>query len=179
MDTREKTISKNTAYRGRILNLRIDKVEIPGGKKTIREVVEHSPAVAILPVADDGSVLLIRQYRYAIGEDILEIPAGLVEPGEDFDRCAERELQEEIGYFPGTLKEIGRMYNSPGFCTEMLVLYLASNLKPSKLQADVDEFIHLNPVPPGEIASILGDGRIRDGKTFAALSWYLAFRGEI
>ncbi len=81
MDTREKTISKNTAYRGRILNLRIDKVEIPGGKKTIREVVEHSPAVAILPVADDGSVLLIRQYRYAIDEDILEIPAGLVEPG--------------------------------------------------------------------------------------------------
>lgn len=178
MDTREKTISKTLAYRGSILNLRIDKVEIPGGRKTIREVVEHSPAVAILPVESDGTVYLIRQYRYAIGDEILEIPAGLVEPGEDFERCAERELQEEIGYFPGTLREIGRMYNSPGFCTEMLILYLATNLRPSKLQADDDEFIHLQPVPPGEIRKLLEEGKIVDGKTFAALTWYLAFQQE-
>ena len=79
MDTREKTISKTLAYRGSILNLRIDKVEIPGGRKTVREVVEHSPAVAVLPVEADGTVYLIRQYRYAIGDVILEIPAGLVE----------------------------------------------------------------------------------------------------
>lgn len=159
------------------MNLRIDKVEIPGGKKVIREVVEHSPAVALLPVMEDGTVFLIRQFRYALGKEILEIPAGLVEPGEDFEKSAKRELQEEIGFFPETLKEIGRMYNSPGFCTEMLVLYLATDLRPSKLHEDEDEFIQIHPVSRENIAPLFSEGKISDGKTFAALSWYLAFYG--
>ena len=177
MDTAEKTISTHRAYRGKILNLRIDKVETPAGKKVIREVVEHEPAVGILPVASDGSVLLIRQFRYALGQEILEIPAGIVDEGEDFPSAARRELQEEIGYYPGTLEEIGRMYNSPGFCTEMLILYLASDLRPSKLDHDEDEFIETVSVPAEEIASLLADGKIIDGNTFSALAWYLAFRG--
>lgn len=176
MDKAEKTISRNTAYRGKILNLRIDKVETPSGSQVIREVVEHKPAVAILPVTSDGSVLLIRQYRYALEQEILEIPAGLVDEGEDFPSTARRELQEEIGYYPGTLEEIGRMFNSPGFCTEMLILYLATDLRPSKLDHDEDEFIETVPVPAEEIASLIADGKIIDGKTFSALSWYLAFR---
>ncbi len=177
MDNAEKMISTHRAYRGKILNLRIDKVETPDGKKVIREVVEHEPAVGILPVTSDGSVLLIRQFRYALGQEILEIPAGIVDEGEDFLSAARRELQEEIGYYPGTLEEMGRMYNSPGFCTEMLILFLASDLRPSKLDHDDDEFIETVSIPAEEIASLLADGKIIDGKTFSALSWYLAFRG--
>lgn len=178
MDRTEKPLSKSTAYRGSILNLRIDKVETPAGKKAIREVVEHAPAVAILPVADDGTIYLIRQYRYAVGKDLLEIPAGLVEPGEDLARCAERELQEEIGFFPGKLLEIGTMYNSPGFCTETVTLYLATDLRPSNLAPDDDEFIETVTMSPDEIRGMIERGEVVDGKTFAALAWYLAFNCE-
>lgn len=175
MDRAEKPLSKSTAYRGSILNLRIDKVETPAGRRAIREVVEHAPAVAVLPVTDDGKILLIRQYRYAARRDLLEIPAGLVEPGEDFERCAERELQEEIGFFPEKLRKIGTVYNSPGFCTETVTIYLGTDLKPSKLAPDDDEFIETVPAPAGEIRGMIERGEITDGKTFAALTWYLAF----
>ena len=178
MDKVEKTISSTMKYRGRILNLRVDTVQTPSGKEAIREVVEHKPAVGVLPVTSDGSVLLIRQYRYALGQEIFEIPAGLVDEGEDFPSAARRELQEEIGYYPETLEEIGRMYNSPGFCTEMLILYIGTDLRPSKLDHDDDEFIETVSVPADEIASLLTDGQIIDGKTFSALSWYLAFRSK-
>lgn len=172
---REKIQSGMTLYRGVILNLRVDKVLTATGKEAVREVVEHAPAVAMLPVDHDGRIYLIRQYRYALEREILEIPAGLVEDGEDFERCAERELQEEIGFFPGKLKEIGQMYNSPGFCTEKLVLYLATDLKPSKLPEDEDESICLHPLSEEEAKELLQSGEIVDGKTFAALSWYFAF----
>ena len=175
MDGREKTLSGITLYHGRILNLRVDKVLTPSGRDAVREVVEHAPAVAVLPVDTDGTIYLIRQYRYAVGDEILEIPAGLVEPGEDFERCAERELQEEIGFFPGKLQEIGRMYNSPGFCTEKLTIYLATELKPSKLPGDDDEFIRPHPISVKEARGLIKEGKIVDGKTFAALTWYLAF----
>ena len=175
MERTEKPLSKSVAFRGSILNLRIDKVETPGGKRAVREVVEHAPAVAVLPVGHDGTVYLIRQYRYAVGRDLLEIPAGLVEPGEDFERCAERELQEEIGFFPGKLRKIGKLYNSPGFCTETVTLYLATDLRPSRLDPDDDEFIETAPVAGRDIRAMIERGQIVDGKTFAALAWYLAF----
>ncbi|MGI6252604.1 MAG: NUDIX hydrolase [Aminivibrio sp.] len=176
MDRTERPLSKSVKYRGSILNLRIDEVETPAGRHAVREVVEHAPAVAVLPVADDGAILLIRQYRYAVGRDMLEIPAGLVDPGESPERCAERELQEEIGYFPGKLQKIGTMYNSPGFCTETVTLYLGTELRPSRLAADEDEFIETVPVSGEEIRGMVERGEITDGKTFAALAWYLAFK---
>lgn len=177
-ENREKTTARKTLYSGRILNLRVDDVELPGGKTTIREVVEHKPAVGILPVLDDGTILLIRQHRYAVSEDILEIPAGIVEGDEPFEDAARRELQEEIGYFPEKLKEIGRIYNSPGFSTELMALFLATCLRPSKLQEDDDEFISLVPVKHDEISSLIAGGTLRDAKTFAALSWWIAFGKE-
>ena len=178
MDTREKPLSRNVIYRGKILNLRVDKVELPGGKKAVREIVEHEPAVAVLPVAADGRIFLIRQFRYALGEEILEIPAGIAEKGENPEETARRELQEEVGFFPGILEEIGRIYNSPGFSTELLFLFLARDLKPSRLEMDDDEFIEVYPVHRDRIPSLLAEGKIRDGKTFAALSWFLAFRNQ-
>lgn len=175
---REKTLAQKTVYTGRILNLRVDDVELPGGNRAIREVVEHRPAVGILPVLEDGTVLLIRQYRYAVGEDMLEIPAGIVEGNEPFDDAARRELQEEVGYFPEHLREIGRIYNSPGFSTELMALFVATGLRPSKLQEDDDEFITVVPVAKEEIPALITGGKLKDAKTFAALSWLMA-AGEV
>ena len=175
---RERTLAQRTVYTGRILNLRVDDVTLPSGKRAIREVVEHSPAVGILPVLDDGTVLLIRQHRYAVGEDVLEIPAGSVEGDEPVDEAARRELQEEVGYYPEHLREIGRIYNSPGFSTEMMALFVATGLRPSKLQEDDDEYISVVPVARGEIPALLAGGTLRDAKTFAALSWWIAFGEE-
>lgn len=171
---REKTLAQEVLYTGRILNLRVDDVELPSGKRAIREVVEHRPAVGILPVTEDGTVLLVRQYRYAVGEEMLEIPAGIVDGDEPFDDAARRELQEEVGYYPEHLREITRIYNSPGFCTELMALFVATGLRPSKLQEDDDEFITVVPVAREEIPDLIAEGKLRDAKTFAALSWWLA-----
>lgn len=172
---REKTLARKTLYTGRILNLRVDDVELPSGKRTIREVVEHSPAVGILAVREDEKALLVRQYRYAVGEDMLEIPAGIVEKDEPSDETARRELQEEVGYFPERLMKICSVYNSPGFCTELMELYYATDLRPSKLEEDDDEFISVVTIDRKDVAALISDGRIRDAKTLAALSWWAAF----
>jgi ADP-ribose pyrophosphatase len=174
MDKREKVISNHVVYRGRILNLRVDNVRVPSGKRAYREVIEHSPAVGILPVTTEGKVLLVSQFRYAIGEEMLEIPAGLVENDEPLEDAALRELQEEVGYTATVLKKIASFYTSPGFSNELLVLYLASGLKPSKLPEDEDEFIQVVAVDQEDIPVLLKEGKIQDGKTFAALSWFLA-----
>lgn len=174
MDKREKVLSNHVVYRGRILNLRVDNVRVPSGRRAYREVIEHSPAVGILPVTPEGKILLVSQFRYAIGEEILEIPAGIVENDEPFEDAALREMQEEVGYTASELTEIASFYTSPGFSNELLVLYLASGLIPSKLQEDEDEFIQVVSVDPEEIPVLLKEGRIQDGKTFAALSWFIA-----
>lgn len=174
MDKREKVLSNHVVYRGRILNLRVDNVRVPSGRRAYREVIEHSPAVGILPVTPEGKILLVSQFRYAIGEEILEIPAGIVENDEPFEDAALRELQEEVGYTASELMEIASFYTSPGFSNELLVLYLASGLIPSKLPEDEDEFIQVVAVDPEELPVLLKEGRIQDGKTFAALSWYMA-----
>lgn len=171
---REKSLASRTLYTGRILNLRVDEVELPSGRSAVREVVEHAPAVGILPVMEDGSILLVRQFRYAVGELMLEIPAGLLEGGEPPEEAARRELQEEIGYYPGRLRKISAIYNSPGFCTELMHLYLATELRPSKLQEDDDEFISVVRVKSEEIPPLLTGGELRDAKTLAALSWWRA-----
>ena len=158
MPGREALLSKNPVYHGKILNLRVDSVRLPSGKRTIREVVEHRPAVCIIPMINDEEVLLIRQYRYAVGEDILEIPAGLVEDDETFADAAQRELQEEIGY-RGAISEIARLFSSPGFSEELLVFFVARDLIPSRLEPDDEE--------------MLRNGEIKDGKTFSALCWLL------
>jgi ADP-ribose pyrophosphatase len=176
---REKTLAQKTLYTGKILNLRVDDVELPGGKPAIREVVEHKPAVGILPVLGDGTILLIRQHRYAVGEDMLEIPAGILEENEPFEDAARRELQEEIGYYPEKLAEIGRIYNSPGFSTELMTLFVATGLRPSKLQEDDDEFISVVPLSREEIPALIAGGTLRDAKTFAALSWFMAFGRDL
>jgi len=159
-------------YKGRILNLRVDQVLFPSGDIKPREVVEHRPAAAVLAIDGEGCVYLIAQYRHAVDEVIYEIPAGIVEDGEDIAQTAVRELQEEIGFKPGRLREFFRLYSSPGFSDEEVVFFIAEDLEPSELPKDDDEQIEAIRFSPDEIVELLEGGRIKDGKTMIALYWY-------
>jgi ADP-ribose pyrophosphatase len=176
MDGEWSTQASRKIYEGLILNLRLDEVRLPTGRIALREIVEHRPAVAMLPVRQDGVVLLIRQYRDAIRKEILEIPAGILNTGESPLEAARRELQEEIGYDAGTLEEWGSFFTSPGFSDEKVTLFFATDLVESRLEPDEDEFIHVVPVKREDIPVLLASGRVEDAKTVAALAWYLAKR---
>jgi ADP-ribose pyrophosphatase len=172
----ERVLTSRKVYAGHILSLRVDEVEMPSGRKTKREVVEHGPAVCVLALTKDGA-LLVRQFRYGVGEEMLEVCAGLAEEGEDLKEAAAREMQEELGYFPSDLREIGHFYVSPGYCTEELTLFLATDLRASSLPQDDDEDVQMVEVCYEEIPALLAEGRVRDAKTLVALSWLMAWKG--
>ena len=175
----EKQLHSKRIYDGRILNLRVDEVETSLNIKAVREVIEHKPAVGVLAITENNSILLVSQFRYAVGENMLEICAGIVEEGESFSETAIRELQEELGFYPQELKEVARFYTSPGFCEEMIILFVASNLKPSKLEHDEDEELSTVEIPIPEIPELLKSGTVQDVKTWAALVWLLANMAKI
>jgi ADP-ribose pyrophosphatase len=156
-------------FRGRLLTVRVDQVRTADGRETTREIVEHPGAVAIVPQLPDGRVILIRQFRRPPTRHLLEIPAGTREPGEDALACARRELEEEIGYTPRTLERLGGFYTTPGFCTEYMDLFLASDLQPidSDQVAEFEEAMVL--VQPAETPALLAAGEPLDAKTIAAL----------
>ena len=131
----EKKLANQELYRGRAVNLRLDTVEKPNGRKTTREVVEHSNCVAVVVMDDQGNLLLVRQFRHAVGKFLLEIPAGGIDPGEEPVDCVRRELQEEISYLPRKIDNLGGFYAIPGYGTEYLHCYLATDLVPSRLHS--------------------------------------------
>ncbi|MDO9508200.1 MAG: NUDIX hydrolase [Thermovirgaceae bacterium] len=179
MPAAEERVSGNLIYRGRIINLRVDNVRLPGGSKTMREVVEHAPAVGIVAEAENGDLLLVRQYRYPVGEFLLEIPAGIIEEGEKPAETARREMQEEIGYDAGEIREVMRFYTSPGFSNEMLVIFHAVNLVPSEKDCDSDEFLDVVRLSPRELRQAVESGKIKDSKTISSIFWYLAHKNDI
>jgi len=170
-------VEKNRIFDGKILAVRCDKVRTPSGRIATREVVEHKSAVGMLAVTDRKSVLLVRQYRYAVREATLEVCAGLVEQGEDPFEAAEREMQEELNVKAKNLYKIGDFYASPGFCTELFTLFLAEGLEESALPQDEDENVSVVEVSFSDIPIMIKEGKIRDSKTFAALSWLMAKEG--
>jgi ADP-ribose pyrophosphatase len=164
----EKIVSSEPVYDGKLISLRVDHVELPNGERSMREIVQHPGAVAIVPLLDDD-VFLVRQYRLAANTITLEIPAGTLSRGEEPDRAAERELQEEIGYRPGKLTRLGGEYTAPGYTTEYIHLYLAEDLIHSRLAMDDDEFLDIVRLPFSEALRQVEAGEIDDGKTIAAL----------
>ena len=169
----EETLSSEIIYRGRAIGVRVDQVQTPGGRVTTREIVEHADCVAIIAVDDSNNLLLVNQFRKPVEKELLEIPAGGIEPGEDPTDCVRREMREETGYLPQKVTRLGGFYSTPGYCTEYLYLYLATDLIPSPLQAEDTESIQLKRVPPAEIAGLIDSGAICDAKSIAGLLIYL------
>ena len=172
----EETISSQLVYDGRAVKLRVDIVRMPGGRETSREIVEHSACVAIIAVDADDNVLLVNQFRKPVEKELLEIPAGGIEPGEDAVATVRRELREETGYLPRKVERLGGFYSTPGYCTEYLHLYLASDLVPSSLNAEDTESIELVRVPISQISGLITSGSICDAKSIAGLLIFLKNR---
>ena len=168
----EKTLSSQLIYDGRAVKLRVDTVRMPGGRETRREIVEHSDCVAIVAIDANGNVLLVKQFRKPVEKELLEIPAGGIDPGEDPVTTVRREMQEETGYLPGKVKKLGGFYSTPGYCTEYLHLYLATDLTPSQLFAEDTEGIKLVRVSVSQIPALITSGRICDAKSIVGLLIY-------
>ncbi len=162
--------SVNYLHKGKILTIRQDHLEYEGKKQSF-EIIEHPGAVAILPILEK-QILLVSQWRRASGKILLEIPAGTLEPKETPHLCAQRELQEEIGYFAHSLSHFGGFYTAPGFCTEYIHLFLATNLEPKRLEVDEDEGIDVVSISLKEALSLIEENKICDAKTILAIYKY-------
>jgi len=159
-------------HAGRVLQIRVDEVEMPNGTVTAREVVHHPGAVAMVPVRKDGQLLLVTQYRHAMGARLLEIPAGTLEPGEDPLLAAGRELREEVGFRAGRVDYVGKFYVAPGYCDELLHLYICRDLEADSLDADDDEDIEVEAMTLDEALQAIAEERIVDAKSIIGiLQW--------
>lgn len=156
-------------FPGRTVRLNVEKVRLPNGLVANLEIVRHSGAAAVVPVTDDGHVFLVRQYRYATGGYLLEIPAGKLDPGEEPEACALRETEEEIGYRPGKLQTLGWIWTTPGFTDEKIWLYLATDLKPARQELGADEILSIERVSLAEAVEKAVRGEIHDSKSVCAL----------
>jgi ADP-ribose pyrophosphatase len=173
-------------HKGRYLTFRIDTIERADGSRATREIAGHPGAVAILAIDDEDQVLLVRQYRVAVGELLLEIPAGTLDVAddgsiEDPDEAAPRELEEETGMRAGSWRKIARFYTAPGFASELMHLYLATDLRPAdgdRLTPDEDERLLVERLPWRDAVAAAERGEMRDGKTLVALLWLAGLRND-
>jgi ADP-ribose diphosphatase len=159
-------------FRGRAINLRVDRIFTPAGRETTREIVEHDECVAVVAVDDEGRILMVRQYREAVDEHLLEIPAGGIDSGETPEAAVRREMREETGYNPKTVRRLGGFYTSPGYCTEYLHLYMATGLAEAPLTAEDSEYITLERYNREELLEMIVSGGIKDAKSIAGLLVY-------
>lgn len=165
----ETVTSSKRLYDGRIINLRLDTVVLPNGKMSQREIVEHRGAVAMVPLLNRDTVILVRQYRRAAASTLLEIPAGTRDPKEDIELCARRELAEEINYQSGRMVKLFHSYMAPGYSTEVIHTFLAMDLTPVEGHTDEDEFLEIVPTPFPEAIEKIKSGEIVDAKTISGL----------
>ncbi len=169
MELNETVVKSEMIYSGRIVHLRVDTVRLPNGRESQREIVVHRGAVCIVPVQDDGTILLVRQFRLAAGKVLLEIPAGTLEEGEEPAACAARELEEETGYRATTLLPLFQSFLAPGYSTERIHAYLATGLTPGHAHTDADENVELVPLPRAEAERRILAGEIEDSKTISSI----------
>lgn len=169
MEFKEKTLDSQMMYDGRIIKVYKDNVELADGKKSFREVVIHSGGVVILAFKDEDTILLVKQYRYPIGETVLELPAGKLEKGEDPFEAAKRELEEETGYCANKWTDLGYINTSPGFSDEKLYLYLAKDLEYTHCHPDEGEIIQAFEYKYDDVLKMIDNGEINDAKTICGL----------
>ena len=164
-----KTIATQQIYQGRVFSVRQDQVQMPDGRLVRLDIVDHPPAVLIVPVDENGDIWFIHQYRHAAGKGILELPAGVIEPGESAESCARREIREEIGMSAQDLDLIGEFFMAPGYTSEYLYVFLARRLQASPLPGDEDEYIRVERIPANRAYRMAERGDVHDAKTLAAL----------
>ena len=169
MEFKEEMVSQETVYEGVIVNVRRDKARLMDGRITNREVVEHPGGVAVFAMDDQGRVALVRQYRYPMGEETVELPAGKLEPGEDPRDSGLRELAEETGLVPGTFEDMGCLYSSPGILAERIYLYFAKDLTQGPTHPDDGEFVETVWLPYQDLVDKARRGEIKDGKTLVGI----------
>ncbi|HVH67348.1 MAG TPA: NUDIX hydrolase [Gemmatimonadales bacterium] len=173
-------LASRRIHSGRVVRLDVDTVRFPDGSTGQLEVIRHPGAAAIVPCASDlrdgdPTILLIRQYRYAAGGPLWEIPAGTLEPGEDPEMCARRELLEEAGVAATRIERLTSIFTTPGFTDEVIHLYLASGLEAKAPQRERDEFIEVVPQPLSQVLTRIRDGEVRDAKTIVAILYMARF----
>ncbi|MBP3495689.1 MAG: NUDIX hydrolase [Clostridia bacterium] len=169
MELFEKKIKSEQIFDGVIVKLFVDEVELPDGKRARREIVRHPGAVCIVPVTNEGEVIMVKQFRYPFGEVLLEIPAGKLEPGEDPLEAVKRELEEESGVVAGKIEHIGELYTTVAIFDEKIQMYLATDLSYTSAHPDDEEFLEVEKIPLDVLVKMTMEGKIRDSKTQVAI----------
>ncbi len=167
----ERVIHSEHIFDGRVVHLRVDTIAREDGQTYQREIIQHAGAVALVPLDEAGNVILVRQYRAGVQKHLLELPAGGLEPDESREECAQRELQEEVGYYPEELIELGSYYVAASYTTEHITIYLARGLRSSQLPGDIDESITVERMPLRQAVHMALTNQIDDSKTLIGLVW--------
>ena len=162
-------LSSEYMYQGNLLNLRLDRVSLPDGKEVVREIVEHPGAVAVVALDENQNVTMVKQFRDPAQRTMLEVPAGTLRRGELPEDCAKRELEEETGLVAGKLEPLAGFFVSPGYCTEYIYAFLATDLSAGQTNTDEDEFIDIISLPMKEALAMIGEGQIQDSKSISCL----------
>jgi ADP-ribose pyrophosphatase len=164
-----KLIRSEPLFKGRAFAIRRDFMEAPDGRETKFDIVEHGGSVVLIPVNETGNLLFVRQYRHAAARDLLELPAGTRDGGEPFEECAAREMREETGMEAGKLEKVGEFFLAPGYSTEFMAVFIATQLRYNPLQADADEFLQIEEIPIRTALDMAERGEVPDAKSLAAL----------
>ena len=179
MDFTEKPLKQDYLYRGKIVNLRVDNAELPDGTTALREVIEHPGGVCVAALTEKEELLFVEQFRYPYMETVLELPAGKLEYGEDPFEAGKRELLEETGAAAKSYRDLGKLYPTPGYCGEIIHMYLAENLTFSEQHLDEDEFLEVRRIPLEEAFQMVMRNEIRDSKTqVGILKTYQLVKGQ-
>tara|TARA_B100001564_G_scaffold255555_1_gene217502 strand:+ start:437 stop:982 length:546 start_codon:yes stop_codon:yes gene_type:complete len=176
---KESKISSKIVYKGEFLDVRSDKVKLPNGAVGTREWINHPGASVIIPLLPDGTVGLIRQYRYAAKDDFIELPAGKIDAKENAEQCANRELEEEIGYKANKISFIADIHPAIGFTNELMSIYLAQDLIKTKEHRDKDEFLELVPMKLNVAIDMIWSNKITDVKTIIGLLWFQKIKNTL
>ena len=169
MELTEKKLSSRQIFDGVVVKLYVDDVELPNGKTSVREIVRHPGAVCVVPVTDEGEVIMVRQFRYAFNQVLLEVPAGKLEPNEDPEEAAIRELEEESGVVANNVEHIGEIYTTVAIIDEKIHVYLATGLTYKNAHPDEDEFLEVEKIPLKTLVDMVMRGEIKDSKTQIAI----------